>query len=396
MSALIRETARARFDAFIAKYTHAFPHYIAARYSSKPKWLVSWLQMAVFALGGAIAIVVTLFQKQKKLYYFEGGRFSDLHALLPPEQVVIIGGMRERRYCRQHGYGFHWDGYIKKLFNIFYYLKIDAAMEILIFLVRHLLGRRLGVKGRLFVYEDTLPIGISLACILKDRSPVTCISHGAMLKANEGVDLLPDGGMCPYNFVYDDYQVSVLQNWGSTCFQMGVTFELPKVSGWAEQIVLIEQSTPDMPEEYDVCLVRMAAFYRQLAQAGYDVIYRARPGVDISTLTDKFDVVHAGDKMTLLGGPLKVFVGYNSSLLYEAQACGHVTIGLDDSTFPFMRAYSPNLCLTELTPECVEAVMTEAFRRLRDEPAATYASLKQRFFSCLDQLENHTQHTHAH
>jgi hypothetical protein len=385
--AVIREEVKARFEAFLVKYRHAFPHYIATRYSKKPNYFVSLLQIGIFTVGGVLVALATLFQTKRQLNFFEGGRFVELHALLPADSVVIIGGLREWRYCKQHGYRFHWDGYIRKLFNIFYFLKLNIAMSILIFLIQNLIGRRLGANGRLFVFEDTVQIGVSLSLILKDITPVVCIAHGTISRAGANFDLVADGGVCAFNFVYDEHQAKVLENLGSTCFIMGLPYEIPKLSGWVEQIILIEQSTPDMPEEYDVCLPIMVTLYQLLKQAGHDVTYRARPGVDVSTLLDKFDSIHAGDKMQLLAGRRKVFVGYNSTLLYEAKVCGHVTVGLDDSMFPFMRRYSTDFVLSEITGTSVNASIGEALIKLRGEPSVSNEPLKNRFYACLENLE---------
>jgi hypothetical protein len=223
--------------------------------------------------------------------------------------------------------------------------------------------------------------------ILKDMTPVVCIAHGTISTAGANFDLVPDGGVCRFNFVYDEYQAEVLANLGSTCFIMGLPYELPKLSGWAEQIILIEQSTPDMPEEYDICLPIMVTLYQQLKQAGYDVTYRARPGVDLTTLLDKFDSIHAGDKMQLLAGCRKVFVGYNSTLLYEAKVCGHVTVGLDDSMFPFTRRYSTDFAITKITEASVNTVIGEALIKLRDKPCVSNKPLSNRFHTCLENLE---------
>lgn len=387
---IIREEMNARFDAFLNKYRHITPSYVTNRYSIKPNYFWSLLQIGIFTFIGVLLVLATLFQTKRQLNFFEGGRFVDLHALLPADSVVIIGGLREWRYCKQHGYRFHWDGYIRKLFNIFYFLKLNLAMSILSFLIRALIGRCLGAEGRLFVFEDTVQTGISLSLILKDITPVVCIAHGTISRVSDNVDLVADGGMCAFNFVYDEHHAKVLQNLGSTCFIMGLPYEIPTLSGWVEQIILIEQSTPDMPEEYDVCMPTMVTLYKLLKQAGYDVTYRSRPGVDVSTLQNKFDSIHAGNKMDLLAKSRKVFVGISSTLLYEAAACGHVTVGLDDSMFPFMRRYSTDFVLSEITEASVSAVIGEALNRLKGEPSVINESIKTRFYACLESIDKST------
>lgn len=389
MSVEIQEAVRSRFEQFINKYQRAFPHYIEARYSKKLNLWVSIVQMALFLVGGIVGSLVLLIKPKKKLYFFEGGRFSELHALLPADQVVIIGGLRELRYCKQHGYGFHWDGYIRKLFNIFYFLKINMAMSILIFMVRNLIGRQLGNTGRLFLFEDTVQIGCSLALILKDITPVICIAHGTISKEQAGFDLVADGGVCSFNFVYDEYQRRTLERLGSICFKMGLPYEIPELLGWSEEVVLIEQSTPDMPEEYEFWLPLMVNLYGFLRKSGYSVIYRARPGVDTRTLIDKFDVVHSGDKMSLLSGARKIFIGSNSTLLYEAKIAGHVTIGLDDSRFPYVREYLTDFEIFEFAEEAVNIILTEAFLMLKSREKVKNQPLCDRFYDCINQLEGH-------
>ena len=387
MNKTIQQRARERFDEFIHKYSRGYPNYINARYNNKPKYWLSYLQIAVFFLGGLFYAVAFRLRSKRVLYYFEGSRYSALHALLPASQVVIIGGPRELRYCREKGYKFHWDGYIRKLFNIFYYLKLDIAFNLLAFLVRSSIGRQLGAKGRIFLFEDTVQIGISLALILKGVSPVICVIHGAMSKPSLGCEMSVDGVICRYNLVYDEYQKNVLESLGTVCFVMGLTHEVKKLSGFSDQIILVEQSTPDMPTEYFECLSKMEALYKILLQNGCNVTYRSRPGVNKNLLIKKFHSIHTGDSMELLEGCRKIFIGFNSTFLYEAQFHGHVTIGLDDSGFPLMRRFETELIIKEISEQCVKDVINKAFMAVRCDSKVAYEPLKVRFMSALDLIE---------
>lgn len=387
MKNIILNRARERFDEFIHKYSRGFPNYIKARYDKKPKYWLSYLQIFIFFIGGLFYATAVRLRSKRVLYYFEGSRYSSLHALLPASQVVIIGGPRELRYCREKGYIFHWDGYIRKLFNIFYYLKVDLAFKLLTFLVRSIIGRQLGAKGRIFLFEDTVQIGVSLALILEGMSPVICIIHGAMSKPSPGCDMSVDGVISRYNLVYDEYQKNVLEGLGTVCFVMGLTHEVKKLSGFSDQIILIEQSTPDMPTEYFECLSKMEVLYKILLQNRCNVTYRSRPGVNKDLLKKKFHSLHTGDSIELLEGCRKIFIGFNSTLLYEAQFHGHVTIGLDDSGFPLMRRFETDLIIKEISEQCVKDIIGKALLAVRCDSKVLHDPLKVRFMSALDLIE---------
>ena len=387
MRNIIIDKARVRFDEFINKYQNSFPEYVKARYTKKPNYLISYLQMLFLLMAGLIYAIIVKLKPERTLYFFEGGRFTELHSLFPSEQVVIIGGVRELRYCRANGYKFHWDGYIRKLFNIFYYLKIDFSFQLLTFLVRSLIGTQLGSKGRIFLFEDTVQIGAALALILKEASPVICVIHGSMSKPVAECSMSVDGEISCYNLVYDDYQKNILEGLGVTSYVMGLTHEVSKLVGWSNQIILIEQSTPDMPTEYLESLSKMEILYKILVKYGYEVVYRSRPGVSLDSISDIFHSVHVGDKRELLDGHKKIFIGFNSTLLYEAKFHGHVTIGLDDTGFPLMRRFDTDFLIEELSESCIINVVERALLAVRDGCHVSYKPLKERFMSALTLIE---------
>lgn len=385
---LIRNTAKDRFSEFLRECGKAFPNYIQVRYSKKINPILAVIYISIFFVGGLLAIL--LFRKSKKgKHFFQGARYHDIHDLFPPENVVIIGGIKELRYARLKGYGFHWDGYIRKLFNIFYFLQSRVAFDVLFFIVRNLLGRQIGIQGRIFLFEDTVQIGVPLASILRDITPVVCIAHGFFAKANNGFHVVCDGDLCSFNFIYEHYQKDFYFRDKETCFTLGLPYEVPLLDGVSREIILVEQSTTDMPEEYILCLNRMQSLAKILNICGYKFTYRSRPGVASSFIMNGLCSIHNGDKMELLGGSRKIFIGFNSTLLYEAGAAGHVTIGLNDDELSYTRVFAVDFFISEIKAELVRGVLEEAFTSLETPHFKQIEPLRDRFARCLSMMDNH-------
>ena len=110
--------AKLRYANYVKKYKTYSPVYFARRLNKNIGLVGACLKFLVFSFYG---VYLFFFRRSSgECFVFEGTRFSDIHAILPPERVVILGGWRARRYCARHGYGFEWDGYIKALFFFFY------------------------------------------------------------------------------------------------------------------------------------------------------------------------------------------------------------------------------------------------------------------------------------
>jgi hypothetical protein len=387
MQELIRKAAKDRFSEFLIECGRAFPNYIQIRYAKKINPILAVIYICIFIIGGLLAIL--FFSKSKKgKYFFQGARFPDIHDLFPPERVVIIGGIKDLRYALSKGYGFHWDGYIKKLFNIFYFLQFRIAFDTLFFIVRNLLGRQIGAQGRLFLFEDTVQIGVPLVTILIEITPVVCIAHGFFSKANNGFHVVCDGDLCSFNFIYEDYQKDFYYKNKEKCFALGLPYEVPLLNGASREIVLVEQSTTDMPEEYILCLNSMRSLAEILKSCGYEFTYRSRPGVAPPLIMKGLCPIHNGDKMELLGGARKIFIGFNSTLLYEAGVVGHVTIGLNDDMLPYTRAYPVDYFISKIEMGLIKSIVDEAFVRLNTPNLKQIESLSTRFSKCLSMMDD--------
>jgi hypothetical protein len=385
---LIRKAAKDRFSEFLIECGRAFPNYIQVRYAKKINPILAVIYICIFIVGGLLAIL--FFSKSKKgKYFFQGARFPDIHDLFPPERVVIIGGIKDLRYARSKGYGFHWDGYIRKLFNIFYFSQSRIAFDVLFFIVRNLLGRQIGIQGRLFLFEDTVQIGVPLATILRDITPVVCIAHGFFAKANNGFNVVCDGDLCSFNFIYEHYQKDFYYRDKETCFALGLPYDVPLLDGVSRDIVLVEQSTTDMPEEYTMCLNRMRSLAEILNNCGYKLTYRSRPGVASPLIMNDLCSIHSGDKMELLGGSRKIFIGFNSTLLYEAGVAGHVTIALNDGDLSYNRAFTVDFFISEIKRGLVRAVLELALTRLETPHLKQIEPLRVRFGRCLSMMDEH-------
>ena len=124
-----------------------------------------------------------------------------------------------------------------------------------------------------------------------------------------------------------------------------------------------------------------------LEAAGIKVFYRPHPQDDIEQVNLIFSNISITEKSELLISSRKVFIGFESSLLFEAHEFGHKTIGIDTLELKNIRAFDVDYEVSANNFENLPDLILEIF----EKPVSVYfeksKKLKDRFNRCLQQID---------
>ncbi len=319
-------------------------------------WLEQWGRIASKSVderkkimrssGSIIRSLISLFIKpslnsNEQIYIFEGLKNKVYIAAFRPECVVIVGSHEEKKFAMSHGYGFCWSFPMQNSI----YLNISKGWTFpAIMQLRY--WTKLLVKSKrviFFLQEDTQPLGtffVYLSRLLPINSSSVCIQHGYFLKYY--FPIRNEGALSDFNFVWDIRQAELIGANHLKTYEIGLPyFAKAKPSS---QLIVILVGTGVVGNGSDI-YERSIKAYSQVnnwlaGKFGMSVFYRPHPNEYnnkklIAELRDSFSLVKSKDKLDQLNGPRALFIGVESSLLYEAGLAGHLVAHLKlDGSIP--------------------------------------------------------------
>ena len=212
--------------------------------------------------------------------------------------------------------------------------------------VQRILHRWMALFGRqgdpcyLVMPHDTSPISLLLSRIAA-RCPnmrSVCIQHGLFNAGYDQDDL--EGRNSMINLVYDEAQKQeMLRRLPLAIVEpMGFPSNLPKaatVDCRPARVILVGTGETEQPALLTTALQLFTRVAGVLEALDAPVEYRPHPAeLRGGSQPETRLALNRQDKRDLLAGPRKLFVGFNSTLLYEAFLSGHVVVVLDHPLVP--------------------------------------------------------------
>jgi hypothetical protein len=327
---IIRAVRESFFD-FIEKRRAAFPTVLQRM--GEDRYAASLL------LRPAAWLSLKQIRVRQRKYIFLTDRHRDLIQRIATEPVAIIGTAREFLTARKLGLDFCSSGDLYLAAHAILFGRTGIPVD-------RILRRWISFLSQqqdpcyLVLPHDTSPISL-LLCKLADECPnirSVCIQHGLFNAGSDQDDI--EGRNALINLVYDEAQKGeMLRRLPSAIVEpMGFPADLPtaEAAGNGElDIVLVGTGTTEQPEQ----LARAVAIFREVGRAvaplDARVRYRPHPTERASRLSIDYGMpVNRQDKSSLLSGRRKVFIGFNSTLLYEAHLAGHLVVVLDHDDIP--------------------------------------------------------------
>jgi hypothetical protein len=319
------------------------------------------------------------FQNQR-IYFFESLRNHEIINLFDSKQITILGGNNDRYVATKRKYGFMWTSPIYSAIILAGSNKTSIPIKLTTLILKYKFNKQ---KIKFFLYEDTLPIGIFFSLFGKYFNKQTiCIQHGF----GTSKEILFDGSLCKHNLLYSITQKRFIKT-STKFYELGLPFDINLPVEKSNEVILIGTGWKGLdPEFYEKSLI----YYNQLKQifkkSNYKVFYRPHPNeseIDYQFYNFKID---KKSKIECLSNTQKIFIGYISTLLYEAKVSNHLVINiLDNKMNPL--AFETDL---SLNPLYTEDILYDINNLYENKKINYYQmdSLKSRFFKIFDQIEN--------
>jgi hypothetical protein len=334
---------------------------------------------------GVIYLIVLRIPSSRK-YIFQEFKNMELINCLKPENIIILGGKSNYSICLKRGYGLFWTGGISAAVLLAWRSGRMAPLKFQIKLAKNKLNSS---KKYFLLYEDTHAVGIFFALLGgRNYHSTVCIQHGIyQLEAP-----IVDGTLCLYNLVYALSQKvtfeKLMKTFATTFFELGPPFDVNYGSEISNCIVLVGTGEHDMRREfYFRSLDIYIRIKNQLSKCGWTVIYRPHPSESESDYSPYFREADRGSKVACLSGPRKIFIGYISTLLYEAILTGHSVLRLTDPAMKEEITFTPNVTVN---PDCIfsiDEVVSGLCSEMKRTDVRKLPPIEDRFISILQKIE---------
>ena len=333
---------------------------------------------------GVIYLIALRISNSRK-YVFETFRNKDLIDCLKPQEILILGGRKDFHACSEHGYGLFWTGGISAAIVLAWRGGNVAPLKLQIKLAKN---KFKGCKKYFLLYEDALAVGIFFALLGNSCShPTICIQHGFYSAASPTFQ----GALCQYNLLYTLEQKAFIEKFvqtgTSTFFELGPPFDVTYASEISNDIVLVGTGEHDMRRKF---FFRSLDVYRriqeQLSRRGWHVTYRPHPSEPESDYSPFFAEADSCSKVACLSGPRKIFIGYVSTLLYEAMSFGHMALCLTDPEMMGV-AFTPNGIIDAERVENIDDIVRRLHSEMKHTVVRKLPPIRDRFLSILREIE---------
>ena len=268
-------------------------------------------------------------QKIEKKYIFHGTRYIEVIKAIGFENVVILGGLSEFLYCKNNNISFVWVGCITKSFELFFH---GGYLDVYIKTIEYI--HNLLTEGRknkiIFLWEDVQPVGVTLSSVFYKSNSVNCIciQHGIYEIIEKDLSI---GSNSDYNFLLNSSQMkyiigSTIEN---TCV-IGLPCDIKRPNKADNRVYLV--GSPENGAKYLYHLRCFLTLQKLLADLSVDVYYRPHPLENIGICRVFFNHIDKSPKYKIFNNARSIYIGFNSTLLYEAGEFGNLTIGLGGET----------------------------------------------------------------
>lgn len=381
----IADAVRKSFFDFIAKRQAAFPT-VLRRMAADP-----W--RAVVLLRAAAWLSLKQIRVRDARFIFLSCRHADLLGRLAGTETAVVGTLKEFVFSRRLGITFCFSGDLFLAAHAILFGRGGIPIERIVQRWKVLFLRQQD-PCYLVLPDDTSPISLLLAKIASECPNMrsVCIQHGLFNKGSDLDDI--EGRNSQINLVYDAQQkVEMLRRLpGAAVEVMGFPADLPVAHQAAEgqlQVVLIGTGATEQPDVLAKSVIIFREVARVLSSKHSRISYRPHPAeIRSNQLPDCVLPMNLQSKEDLLSGTRKLFIGFNSTLLYEAFLSGHVVVVLDDEA---LRGYS--ICRFGLRQKVSElwdlARLIDEQEGLASIQSDVGGNVLMRFSSALERAESH-------
>jgi len=344
----------------------------------------------LFVLKDLCASIVSLFlvpafASKSNLYIFHRPRTPHLLPLFNCSHILILGSAEDLKLSRRLGCSFFSDYFIRSAVVSSVYRSWDVFLLWQLFFWRRRLARFNRVL--IFLYEDTQPVGTFLAhlpSLLPGNAKAICLQHGYF---NPRQPMRYEGLLCEYNFVWDQFQATLIGAVPEKTFVIGLPYSAIAHAKDNLSIILVGTGDPYFPRYRETLLTYSRIYNYLIKSLGLPVLYRPHPSeyanpACTSVLRSTFESLDSLGTEDRLANTQSVFIGNVSSLLYAARCTGHfvASFSLNDYWHTPDNVYDLQIDLRnlrQLADWILSLTPSKRFRRIQS--AFTTADPAERF-----------------
>ena len=284
--------------------------------------------------------------KTKKKYIVLGLREKSFLTSLPRKNTLLIArNFREVFFAITKGYSFRYLGLAE------YYLMrayFENKPSLLQGLVKQLVVLVTSSKKSRFIFyfNDFAPLEVIFRIISNEGKRVftVCVQHGVLLKSHQG--FIQEGSLSDYFLANGHEQAEIAPKFLGEkvkIVNLGPAYELPllKEKSFLE-VILVSNGGADVDlKRSQLTNLILNKLSKKLEKNLINYAIKLHPS-DVILSYDAKEKIFLGTKNDVLSNNPKIFIGFVSSLLYEAHSIGHTSIEIkirDES----VRLYSQQL-----------------------------------------------------
>ena len=359
----------------VSLYTNAYPNSVKEFNESYSVKFITYIK-AWFGVLYLLALKID----HSRVFYFESFRNSELMDLIPPDKITILGGNDDKSKSSDRGYGFFWIAGIVAAIIVAAEKGNLLPLKLQVLICKWKLN---GKKKYFLLYEDTLPVGTFFALLGNECNiPTICIQHGF----GTAGEILFDGQLCRHNFLYSLSQEKLINAKQSVFYELGPPFEVRNPVNESNEIILIGTGWKGLsPAFYEKSLAVYGQIKVSLEKFGWQVMYRPHPNENDTDYSQYFSQIDKRSKIDCLSDSRKIYIGYISTLLYEAKIFGHGVINIKDKAMPEL-AFNTHLEIDISKLHNIDSNIRFVHQKISEENVEILPPLETRFFSAFNKI----------
>ena len=360
----------------------------------KPK--ISKVHILIFDFFLNLYIIFQqVFSKNKnRKYVFVNSRYENIILSLNKNDILILAGFKDIPFCLKNGIKFIWVGFIVKAFNIYYYYDKREPYIKALNIVGNMSKNQFN-SSTIFLWEDNLKTGLSLSYLFKNDKNVNVITIQHGMYSNNGI-IDPPGHNSNYNFLLKDGQ----QRWIKGCDNktscvMGLAYDINsnrKVFG--DMIYLIGPGISGKGDtEYLYKLLLFSKIVDFMKGSKYNISYRPHHTEDISFCKHIFTNIDTTPKKDLFSKELSVYIGFDSTLLYEATFFNNLAVSIIPKEGAIERDFELDIEIHEQDIEFILKKIKDHIDSNSINNNTQELDVYMRFTRCLEKFEHYSKHS---
>ena len=326
-----------------------------------------------------------------KKYIFVNARYDDIILSLDRKDVVILGGVSDLFFCLRNRIKFIWIGYLTRGFDIYFYHDRCKSYIDVLTILSNLVKKNICCES-IFLWEDNIKVGLVFSYLFKESKDINIVSiqHGLFVP-NEKIKY--PGSNSNYNFVIKNSQKKLIGCNDENSCVIGLTYDINhKVDLFFKNVYLVGVGRIGRNDTNYLHSIYLYSKIMDIFEGSeYKVFYRPHHTEDINFCRSMFHNIDTTPKKDLLSGGRYIYIGFESTLLYEAKFFNNLTVGIDPNERAFIRDFELDIVINEKDIGLIFDRIKGYIDDSENKESVHQPDIRTRFIKCMERLEYYSQ-----